>query len=61
MHTVGKQLSEVLILHRNMSKQDARVRAVEMLKLTGIPNPENCMRQSVQGRLYRRMQSALEV
>ena len=45
VHTVGKQLSEVLILHRNMSKQDARVRAVEMLKLTGIPNPENCMRQ----------------
>lgn len=45
VHTVGKQLSEVLILHRNMSKQDAKERAAAMLKLTGIPNPENCMRQ----------------
>ena len=45
VHTVGKQLSEVLILHRKLSKQEAKKRAVEMLKITGIPNPENCYRQ----------------
>ena len=36
VHTVGKQLSEVLILHRKLSKQEAKQRAVEMLKITGI-------------------------
>ena len=45
VHTVGNQLSEVLVLHKKMSKQEAKERAVQMLKVTGIPNPENCMRQ----------------
>ncbi|MDO4313377.1 MAG: ABC transporter ATP-binding protein [Eubacteriales bacterium] len=45
VHTVGKQLSEILILHRGMTKQEARERAVAMLKLTGIPNPENCIKK----------------
>lgn len=45
VHTVGKQLSEILILHRGMSKQEAKNRAVEMLKLTGIPNPESCIKK----------------
>ena len=45
VHTVGKQLSEVLILHKKMAQKEAKDRAVEMLKLTGIPNPENCYRQ----------------
>ena len=45
VHTVGKQLSEILILHRKISKQQAKERAIEMLKLTGIPNPDNCMKK----------------
>ena len=45
VHTVGKQLDEVLILHKNMSKQDARKRSMELLKLTGIPSPERCVKQ----------------
>lgn len=45
VHTVGKQLSEVLVLHKGMTKAQAMGRAVEMLKLTGIPNPEHCVRQ----------------
>ena len=36
---VGNQISEALRLHRSMSKQEARDRAVEMLRLVGIPNP----------------------
>lgn len=45
VHTVGKQLDEVLILHKKMSKQDARKRSTELLKLTGIPSPERCVKQ----------------
>ena len=45
VHTVGKQLSEVLILHKKMSKQQAKERCLELLSLTGIPNPENCFKQ----------------
>lgn len=45
VHTVGKQLNEVLILHKKMSKQDVRKRSIELLKLTGIPSPERCVKQ----------------
>lgn len=37
---IGGQLSEVLILHQKMSKSNARDKAVNMLKLVGIPRPE---------------------
>ena len=36
--TIGRQLSEPLILHRNYTKKDARARAVELLELVGIPD-----------------------
>ena len=45
VHTVGKQLDEVLILHKHMSKQEAREKSKELLKLTGIPSPERCVKQ----------------
>ncbi len=45
VHTVEMQLSEILMLHRNMPKKEARERSVQMLKLTGIPNPENCIKK----------------
>ncbi|RUS45993.1 ABC transporter ATP-binding protein [Cohnella sp. AR92] len=38
--TVGKQISEGLIKHQGMSKSEAKDRAIEMLKLVGIPTPE---------------------
>ncbi|SCW80119.1 peptide/nickel transport system ATP-binding protein [Rhizobium mongolense subsp. loessense] len=37
---VGDQICEPLIYHRKMSKADARLRAVELLRLVGIPGPE---------------------
>ena len=43
VHTVGRQLSEVLILHKKMTKQQAEERCGELLHLTGIPNPQDCM------------------
>jgi len=37
---VGAQISEGLIKHQGLSKQAARERSIEMLRLVGIPNPE---------------------
>lgn len=38
--TVGYQISESLMLHQGLSKEEARKKAVEMLRLVGIPEPE---------------------
>ena len=38
--TIGKQLIEAVQVHSDLSKSQARVRAVEMLKKVGIPNAE---------------------
>jgi len=40
MHTVGNQIMETIILHENVSKQEARNRAIELLRLVEIPKPE---------------------
>jgi peptide/nickel transport system ATP-binding protein len=38
--TIGHQIAEVLVLHRGLSRDDAMLRAVEMLRLVRIPEPE---------------------
>ncbi|WP_404988455.1 ABC transporter ATP-binding protein [Clostridium culturomicium] len=43
--TVGKQIAENLIMHKNMSKAEALKEAVNMLRLVGIPNPEERVKQ----------------
>lgn len=40
LHTIGNQIMEALTLHADVSKQEARNRAVEMLSKVGIPRPE---------------------
>lgn len=40
LFTVGNQISETIRLHQGASKQEARSRAVEILKKVGIPRPE---------------------
>jgi peptide/nickel transport system ATP-binding protein len=37
---VGAQIAEVLELHRNMTRRASRSRAVELLRMVGIPDPE---------------------
>jgi oligopeptide/dipeptide ABC transporter ATP-binding protein len=37
--TVGDQISEAVLVHQKVSKEQARKRAVEMLGLVGIPQP----------------------
>src|SRR5580765_6299227 len=40
VHTIGKQLVEAIRLHRDVSKQQARNRALELLKAVGIPRAD---------------------
>jgi peptide/nickel transport system ATP-binding protein len=38
---VGEQLTEVLLIHEDIGKEEAEARAVEMLTMVGIPEPES--------------------
>src|SRR2546427_4603430 len=38
--TVGDQIAEAAIVHQRVSRRAARTRAIEMLRLVGIPDPE---------------------
>jgi len=40
VYTIGSQLIEPLMLHRNMSREEAGKRAIVLLKRTGIKDPE---------------------
>ena len=42
---IGKQITEGLIKHQNMSKKEAHAKGIELLKLVGIPNPETRINQ----------------
>ncbi|HEU18476.1 MAG TPA: ABC transporter ATP-binding protein [Deltaproteobacteria bacterium] len=41
---IGDQVAEVIQLHRDISKHDALERAVEMLRLVGMPSPQERIR-----------------
>ena len=40
LHTIGKQIGEVLFLHKNMNAEQARARILELLHLVALPDPE---------------------
>ena len=42
---VGKQIMESILLHSKVSKDEAKKRALELLKMVNIPNPEERMNQ----------------
>jgi oligopeptide transport system ATP-binding protein len=43
--TIGDQLIEAILRHNKISKADAKARALEVLGLVGIPNPERRLKQ----------------
>ncbi len=40
LHTIGRQIGEVLFLHKKMNAEQARARIVELLHLVALPDPE---------------------
>ena len=40
VHSVGEQIMEAILVHEDVPKADARAQAIELLKLVGIPIPE---------------------
>lgn len=44
-YTIGRQLMEAILLHTNRNKREARARAIEMLKLVNVNEPEKRMKQ----------------
>lgn len=45
VHRIGSQIAEMLISHQNLSKRDAEKRAIELLDIVGIPQPNDRARQ----------------
>ena len=41
VHTIGNQMVETIQIHQRVDKQEALERAVQMLRLVGIPRPES--------------------
>jgi peptide/nickel transport system ATP-binding protein len=44
LHTVGDQVSEALLLHRNVSRAEGNELSQDMLRLVGFPEPARAMR-----------------
>jgi microcin C transport system ATP-binding protein len=41
LHTIGKQIGEILLLHRGLTGKAARTRTLEVLTQVGIPDPQS--------------------
>jgi microcin C transport system ATP-binding protein len=41
LHTIEKQIGEILLLHRGLAGEAARARTLEVLTQVGIPDPQN--------------------
>jgi oligopeptide/dipeptide ABC transporter ATP-binding protein len=44
VYTVGEQIAEAVRLHQRVDQRQARERAIEMMRLVGIPSPERRVR-----------------
>ncbi|MFF3023443.1 ABC transporter ATP-binding protein [Gottfriedia sp. NPDC057948] len=40
LHTCGKQIMEPILLHQKVSKNEAKQTTIELLRMVGIPSPE---------------------
>lgn len=60
--TVGKQVLETVLLHRNISKRDAKEKVIRIFEDVGIPEPEkryNCYPHELSGGLRQRVMIAM--
>ena len=40
VHTIGSQIMEAILLHQDVTKEEARQKTIELLRLVGISSPE---------------------
>ncbi|OXM88357.1 ABC transporter ATP-binding protein [Paenibacillus rigui] len=40
VYTIGDQIAESIMIHQKLKKKEAYAKAIDMLRLTGIPSPE---------------------
>jgi oligopeptide/dipeptide ABC transporter ATP-binding protein len=62
--TIGFQIIEVLRRHENLSRAQARARAIELLKLVGIPDPDQRIKEyphQLSGGMRQRVMIAISV
>lgn len=45
VYTIGNQIEEAILLHTNKTRREARERAVELLRMVGINEPEKRVKQ----------------
>lgn len=60
--TIGKQMAEPIVYHKDVSKTDARARAIELLGEVGIRNPEStvdCFPHEFSGGMRQRVMIAM--
>jgi peptide/nickel transport system ATP-binding protein len=64
VYTVGDQLAEAVLVHEQVSRAAARQRAVELLALVGIPNPQqraNAFPHEFSGGMRQRVMIAMAI
>jgi peptide/nickel transport system ATP-binding protein len=62
--TIGDQILEVITLHQHLNKQEALVKAADILKLVGVPEVERilkCYPHELSGGMRQRMMIAMAV
>ena len=62
VYTIGNQIMEVILLHTDKNKEQARARAKELLELVGINEPEKRLKQyphELSGGMRQRVMSAI--
>lgn len=62
VYTCGSQIVEAIMLHQKVKRKEARERAIEMMKLVGMPLPElrmNCYPHELSGGMRQRIMIAM--
>ena len=62
LYTIGEQIAESLLIHKTKNKEEALQTAVELLRLTGIPAPEErvkCYPHELSGGMRQRAMIAM--
>lgn len=42
VHKIGAQIAEALMINEGLDKKEAREKAIELLRMVGVPDPERC-------------------